>query len=60
MTLQIKNLDQYKEVYQHSVDNPEQFWAEQAETFTWQKKWDKVMDCDMLSLIHISEPTRPY
>ena len=30
-----------------SVDNPEQFWAEQAETFTWQKKWDKVMDCDM-------------
>lgn len=47
MTLQIKNIDQYKEVYQHSVENPEQFWAEQAETFTWQKKWDKVMDCDM-------------
>ena len=47
MTLQIKNLDQYKEVYQHSVDHPEQFWAEQAETFTWQKKWDKVMDCDL-------------
>ena len=47
MTLQIKTLDQYKEVYQHSVDNPEQFWAEQAETFTWQKKWDKVMDCDL-------------
>ena len=47
MTLQIKNLDQYKAIYQHSVDNPEQFWAEQAETFTWQKKWDKVMDCDM-------------
>ena len=47
MTLQIKNLDQYKEVYQHSVDNPAQFWAEQAETFTWQKKWDKVMDCDL-------------
>ena len=47
MTLQIKNLKHYKEVYQHSVDNPEQFWAEQAETFNWQKKWDKVMDCDM-------------
>ena len=47
MTLQIKSLAQYKEVYQKSVDNPEQFWAEQAETFTWQKKWDKVMDCDM-------------
>ena len=47
MTLQIKSLAQYKEVYQQSVDNPEQFWAEQADTFTWQKKWDKVMDCDM-------------
>jgi len=47
MTLQIKSLAQYKEVYKQSVDNPEQFWAEQAATFTWQKPWDKVMDCDM-------------
>ena len=47
MTLQIKSLDQYKEVYQQSVDNPAKFWAEQAETFTWQKKWDRIMDCDM-------------
>ncbi|MEO1435514.1 MAG: acetate--CoA ligase [Bacteroidota bacterium] len=44
MTLQIKNLDQYKEAYQQSVENPEAFWAEQAETFQWRKKWDKVLD----------------
>ncbi|MEM6319289.1 MAG: acetate--CoA ligase [Bacteroidota bacterium] len=46
MTLQIKTLDQYQEVYQQSVDNPEQFWAAQAETFTWHKKWDTVLESD--------------
>lgn len=46
MTLQIKSLKQYKEVYQESVDNPEKFWAEQAETFQWQKKWDEVLNWD--------------
>ncbi|KAA3633396.1 MAG: acetate--CoA ligase [Bacteroidetes bacterium] len=44
MPLQIKSLDEYKSVYQRSVDDPEGFWAEQAETFNWSKKWDKVLD----------------
>ncbi len=44
MPLQIKSLDEYKSVYQRSVDDPERFWAEQAETFNWSKKWDKVLD----------------
>lgn len=36
---------QYKEMYQWSIDDPEGFWAEQAEKFvTWFKPWDKVMD----------------
>jgi acetyl-CoA synthetase len=26
------------------VQNPDAFWAEIAENFTWQKKWDKVLD----------------
>ena len=46
MTLQIKTLQQYKEAYKKSVENPEQFWEEQAETFQWQKKWDKVLEWD--------------
>lgn len=41
---QIKSLEQYHEAYQKSIDNPELFWSEIAETFTWQKKWDKVLD----------------
>lgn len=44
MTLQIKSLAEYKEAYQKSVDDPEGFWAEQAETFQWKKKWDKTLD----------------
>ena len=37
----------YQEMYQRSVDDPESFWAEQAdEMLDWFKKWDKVTDCD--------------
>ena len=35
----------YQEMYQRSVEDPEGFWAEQAEQFvTWFKPWDKVLD----------------
>lgn len=44
MLLQIKSLDEYKAVYKRSVEDPEGFWAEQAASFTWSKKWDKVLD----------------
>jgi acetyl-CoA synthetase len=34
-------------MYQRSVDDPEGFWAEQADQFiTWSKRWDKVLDWD--------------
>ncbi len=36
---------QYQEMYQRSVEDPEGFWAEQAEAFlSWDKPWDKVLD----------------
>jgi acetyl-CoA synthetase len=44
MTLQIKDLAEYKQAYKQSVENPEAFWAEQAQTFKWKKTWDKVLD----------------
>ena len=38
---------QYREMYQRSVDDPQQFWAEQAnQLISWFKPWDKVMDVD--------------
>jgi acetyl-CoA synthetase len=34
-------------MYERSMNEPETFWAEQAETFIdWEKKWDKVSDVD--------------
>ena len=38
------NTEKYEEMYKQSIDNPENFWAEQAEIVDWTKKWDKVMD----------------
>jgi len=35
----------YEAMYQRSIDDPDGFWAEQAEAFvTWNKKWKKVTD----------------
>lgn len=43
---QIKSEEQYKEHYKRSVENPEAFWAEIAENFSWRKKWNKVLEWD--------------
>ena len=45
-SLQINTFREYKAKYEQSVKDPEGFWAEVAEHFHWQKKWDKVLDCD--------------
>jgi acetyl-CoA synthetase len=39
----IKTMEQYKEMYDRSLNDPEGFWSDIAEGFTWYKKWDKVM-----------------
>lgn len=44
MTLRINTFEDYQAAYDRSVENPETFWAEQAETFQWRKKWDKVLE----------------
>ncbi|MBL4712127.1 MAG: AMP-binding protein, partial [Gammaproteobacteria bacterium] len=37
----------YQEMYKRSIEEPEQFWAEQAEELLdWSKPWDKVRDFD--------------
>ena len=40
---QIKSIEEYMQARQKSLENPELFWAEIAEHFYWQKKWDKVL-----------------
>ena len=41
---QITSYDAYKSAYQRSVEDPEGFWGEVAESFQWRKRWDKVLE----------------
>ena len=43
--------ERYSAMYARSINEPEAFWAEQAEQFvSWFKKWDKVQDWDYESV----------
>jgi len=43
MELQVKDFEDYKKTYQYSIEKPEEFWANIAETFFWKKKWTNVL-----------------
>jgi len=45
----ISDIEQYKEIYNKSINEPEKFWAEIAERITWTKKWDKVRSFDFVT-----------
>ena len=34
---QIKSIEQYQAAYQKSIEQPEEFWEDIAQHFTWQK-----------------------
>ncbi len=40
----IKSLSEYFKKYELSQKDPEKFWSEIADSFTWKKKWDKVLE----------------
>ena len=40
----VKSIEQYQEMYDRSIADPEGFWGEIAETFEWKEKWSKVLD----------------
>lgn len=35
---------EYQKIYKDSIDEPEKFWEEIADSFTWRKKWDKTLE----------------
>jgi acetyl-CoA synthetase len=41
---QIKTLEQYHQVYKHSIENPEKFWGDIARNFRWKKNFDTVLN----------------
>jgi len=42
----ITTFEEYKKEYAKSINNPEAFWDDKANNFTWQKKWDTVLQWD--------------
>lgn len=44
MSDKIHTLSGYISEYQRSVQNPEAFWSRIADSFFWQKRWDKVVE----------------
>jgi acetyl-CoA synthetase len=42
----VKSREQYDSMYKRSIEEPEAFWGEIAETFNWKKKWDRVLNWD--------------
>jgi acetyl-CoA synthetase len=44
MSIKIKSFEEYQSQYKKSLENPAEFWANIANTFTWKKKWDTILD----------------
>jgi acetyl-CoA synthetase len=43
----VNSMDEYKDLYRLSLEDPEGFWAEQARKYlTWDKEWDFVCKSD--------------
>ncbi len=43
----VKGMDQYNDMYRRSLEDVDNFWAEQArEYLTWDKEWDSVLNYD--------------
>jgi len=41
---QLTSLESRNQAYRESLENPEEFWANVANDFTWKRKWDRVLD----------------
>ena len=40
----VNSIDEYNEIYEESINEPDQFWASVANRIVWYKKWDIVSD----------------
>jgi acetyl-CoA synthetase len=46
MKASIETMEEYRALYQRSIEDPEGFWSELADHLDWYKKWDKVLEYD--------------
>ena len=42
----VSSLEQYRELYDRSINDPEGFWTEQAERLHWFEKWHTLCKSD--------------
>ncbi|HNQ23728.1 MAG TPA: acetate--CoA ligase [Phycisphaerae bacterium] len=49
----IKSMEQYRQMYQESIDHPDQFWGKVGEEFYWKQRWTKVREFDFRDKISI-------
>ena len=35
----INNIEDYKNIYDYSIKNNDEFWSKKAERISWHKKW---------------------
>jgi acetyl-CoA synthetase len=48
----IKSMEEYRKLYQESLEDPEGFWGRLAQDIEWFKKWDTVMVDDFINARH--------
>ncbi len=46
MTPRITTFEEYQQAYDQSVADPEKFWADIANTFSWRQPWDQTLQWD--------------
>ena len=44
-----QNLENYKTLYQHSINNPEVYWEGIAKSITWNRPWKAVNTSDFFT-----------
>ena len=42
--MRLRNWQDYEQAFHHSVQDPEGFWENIANEFSWNKKWDRVLE----------------
>ena len=47
------NSQQYLDMYQQSIQDPDTFWAEQAQRLDWMETWHTVKNCSFHPSIRI-------
>ncbi len=43
----VSSMEQYREIWQRSIDDPEAFWAEAASELDWTHPWSKVLEWNL-------------